>query len=327
MKDELGISDIEFTLGTREITAEELAEQYGFELEFITEKIGVQRIFSAEGEQVSDLACRAVEKLIVNHPYIRDSIDVLILCTQTPDYQLPQTSSQVQARCNLPMTTAAFDISLGCSGFVYGLSVIKSMMEANQFDTGILVTSDLYSSLISVDDRQTKPLFSDAATATLISRDCSLVPGQFCFGTNGEMFDKLIVQPDVAMKSGRRLVMDGRAIFNFTSTVIPQEIVRICTKNELRVDEIDAFVFHQASSYLLSSIARRSGIQHPDRILDRLNQYGNTVSSSIPIVLKELLEEINLARRNILLSGFGVGLSWAGTVLRDKRSTEAEDDL
>ena len=314
----VGIEAIEYHLPPEIITAKELSERFGFDAEFIENKIGVRQLYTAGDQTVSDLAVNALEKLLDRKPGLRDNIDLLVLCTQTPDFSLPQTSTQIQARCNLPLTLASFDISLGCSGFVYGISVVEALLRLHGYDNAVLITADTYSHIIDPNDRNTKCLFSDAAAATLISRNGVLESGKFRFGTNGELFDRLIVKKEPSEDGPARLYMDGRAIFNFTASVIPEEIDEVCSINGLDKNSIDYFVFHQASKFVLDTIAKKSGIEDSERLVKYISRFGNTVSSSIPIALKELLNEKGEAGLNILISGFGVGLSWATTVIYTK---------
>jgi len=318
----LGIEAIEYYLPSEMITAQELSERFGFDAEFIDSKIGIKQLYIAGEQSVSDLAVNALEKLLAKKPELREDIDLLILCTQTPDNSLPQVSSQIQARCNLPTTVAAFDISLGCSGFVYGLSVTEAMLAQHDYKNAVLITAETYSHIIDDNDRNTKCLFSDAAAATLISGNGLLKTGKFRFGTNGKFFDSLIVKKGEQDNEKAHLYMDGRAIFNFTASVIPDEIDKVCLINGVEKSAIDYFVLHQASKFVLETIAKKSGLKDSSRVVNYLPKFGNTVSSSIPIALNELMNENDKAELNILISGFGVGLSWASTILRMEKGND-----
>lgn len=312
----VGIEAIEYYLPKRFMTSEELASNFGFDLQFVEEKIGVKRIYIAgENEMTSDLAVAAIKKLFEKRPDIKEKINVIAVCTQTPDYQLPHTSALVHKKLGLNMDVACFDIGLGCSGFVYGLSVVKAFMEENDMEYGILVTAETYSKIINVRDKNTKPLFSDAAAVTLIGKKPYLTPLKFTFGTNGNSYDSLI------LRNQDYLFMDGRGIFEFVATVVPDDLKRCLEINGLKIGDIDYFVFHQASNFMLDTLSKKIGIAGDHRVLKCLDRFGNTVSSSIPIALDTIKGTDGNGGLKILISGFGVGLSWASTILTTLRKT------
>lgn len=316
----IGIEKISYYLPKNIITSDELSDNYGYNKEFIERKVGVERLFIEKKLSTTDMAENALEQLLSGNEYLRKKIDLLVVCTQTPEYQLPQTSSQVQYRCGLNNSIASFDISLGCSGYVYGLSVIESLLVSLGLNYGVLITTEKYSSIVDDNDRNTKCLFSDAATATLLSRDGKLIPGKYKFGTDGEFYDSLIVRSknnsDDCCSS--TLSMDGRKIFNFTVGKIPREIHDVCKLNSLSEKEVSHFVIHQASSYVVSSIAARSKCDDVSKFVNYMHLFGNTVSSSIPISLCQLTNNMKDIGGTILLSGFGVGLSWGSVILFNK---------
>lgn len=309
----VGIEAIEYYLPERFMTSGDLASNFGFDLQFVEEKIGIRKIYIAgENQMTSDLAVAAIGKLLEKRPDIKDKLNVIAVCTQTPDYQLPHTSAVVQKKLGLGMDMACFDIGLGCSGFVYGLSVVKAFMEENDIEYGLLVTAETYSKIIDVRDKNTKPLFSDAAAATLIGRKPYLMPLKFTFGTNGNSYDSLI------LRSSESLFMDGRGIFEFVATVVPDDLKRCLEINGLKMDDIDYFVFHQASNFMLDTLSKKIGISDEGRVIKCLDRFGNTVSSSIPIAIDTISDDCKNKRLKILISGFGVGLSWASTILFTK---------
>ena len=314
----IGIEAIEYYLPKKVISSNELANMYNFDKNFIEEKIGVQNLYTLEDESVVDMAVNSLEHLLSTRQELREKIDLLVVCTQTPDYQLPQTSSQIQSRCNLSKTISSFDISLGCSGFVYGLSLVESMMMMHDYSNAVLITVDAYSRIIDVKDRTTKCLFSDAAAATLISRSGKLISGEYSFGTDGDFFDCLIVDgSNNDQNMYPNLYMNGRAIFNFCVSKIPNEIDKVCKINNVEKSGIDFFVLHQASKFIIETLEKKIDSKH-GQFVNYLNLFGNTVSSSIPIALKQLSKSELNDKINILISGFGVGLSWASTVLTTK---------
>ena len=226
----VGIEAIEYYLPERFMTSGDLALNFGFDIQFVEEKIGIRKIYIAgENQMTSDLAVAAIGKLLEKKPDIKNKLNVIAVCTQTPDYQLPHTSAVVQKKLGLGTDMACFDIGLGCSGFVYGLSVVKAFMEDNDIEYGLLVTAETYSKIIDVRDKNTKPLFSDAAAATLIGRNPYLTPLKFTFGTNGNGYDSLI------LRSPAYLFMDGRGIFEFVATVVPEDLKRCLEINGLKI--------------------------------------------------------------------------------------------
>lgn len=301
----------------------------------LTKKTGIySRHICSEGEIASDLAFEAAEKLFdarVN----KNDIDFLILCTQSPDYYLPTTACILQDRLGLPTSCGAFDYNLGCSGYIYGLSMAKGLIESNQAQNILLLTAETYSKYINQKDNTVAPLFGDAATATLISRFESQENGLdgFIFGTNGAGYKNLIV-PVGGMKeryhntevkeyiddfgsyrTNQNLFMNGSAISDFALEVVPDTVDKILKKIDLSKDEIDYFVFHQANKFMLEFLQMKCDlIGYP--YWNDVKEYGNTVSNSIPIALKDLLDKNDSKKlKNVMLVGFGVGLSWGGCIV------------
>jgi 3-oxoacyl-[acyl-carrier-protein] synthase-3 len=235
-----------------------------------------------------------------------EDINVVVVCTQNPDYSLPHTSAIVHGKLNLPEKVGAFDISIGCSGYIYALAVIEGLMKATHMKNGLLFTADPYSKIINEDDKNTALLFGDAATVTYISEDPIFISGEFTFGTKGKDFEHLICR-------NNELVMDGREIFNFAAKKVPVDIKKALEINNLEVNDIDRFLLHQGSKFIIDFLIKRIGLPK-EKTPYVIKDYGNTVSSSIPIMLKDFIFDKSISR--ILISGFGVGLSWASTVLR-----------
>ena len=295
---------------------DELIERFEWDREFLEVKLGIhQRHIAAEGEGASDMGVAAAEDLFAKCPDLRrEDVQLLIVCTQNPDYGLPHTSALVQDRLGLPTTTACFDVGLGCSGFVYGLSIVHSMLETLNLTNALIVTSDPYSKVIDPADRGTSPLFGDGAAATWISRTgAGGQIGLFTFGTDGAGARNLIVEPDA--DGVRCLSMNGRAIFEFMLERIPGDLARCAESNGLTTDQIDLFLLHQASAHMLGYVTKRMKLD-PARVPIRMQDTGNLVSSSIPFLIARLAGQGDLAGKTTLLSGFGVGLSWASTVVR-----------
>jgi 3-oxoacyl-[acyl-carrier-protein] synthase-3 len=274
---------------------------------FLVDKIGVlRRAVKAANEDTSDLAFTVLERLIAQTGLSRDAIDALVVVTQNPDSNVPHVSGLVHGRAGLSPTCAAFDLSLGCSGYVYGLSILASFLQANGLSRGVLVTCDPYSKIIDPVDKSTALLFGDAATATLIGPNPVLTCGPFTFGTQGDLTGALVCQDGM-------LRMNGREVFNFAVTVIPKDIDRLLSISGLDKAEVDCWLFHQGSRYIVDTLAKRIGL---DRSKVRVNilETGNTVSSSIPLLLERELNDPSV--RTLVLSGFGVGLSWSSCVCK-----------
>lgn len=303
-------------LPERVIGNDELIERFGWDRTFLEEKLGIlERRAAAEGEGAADMGAAAAEDLFAKCPDLRrEDVQLLVVVTQNPDYGLPHTSALLQDRLGLAKTTACFDVGLGCSGFVYGLGIVRGMLETLGLDNALLVTSDPYSKVIDPADRGTSPLFGDGAAATWIAREgAGGRVGEIVFGTDGAGARNLIVEPD---EEGERcLSMAGRAIFEFMLTTVPDDIARACAANGIAQDDIELYLLHQASNHMLSQLIRRTGID-PAQVPIRIQQTGNLVSSSIPFLIADLAREGGLAGRTTLLSGFGVGLSWATGVVR-----------
>jgi len=267
---------------------------------FIKKKIGMQKLaIKSAAEETSDLCCKAFGQMESKRPISRKDVDCVIVCTQNPDGRgLPHTSAILQAKLGLPTGCATFDVSLGCSGYVYCLSIVKSFMEGNGFSKGLLFTCDPYSKIINPNDKNTSLLFGDAAAVTLIGRNPEWSVGEFVFGTNGEGWDAIFVG-----RNGK-LEMNGRAIFTFSATVIPENIMQTLRKNGVVLEDVDLFLLHQASRYIIDTLRHRLKVSN-EKVPFLAADYGNTVSSSIPM----LLENIDDTKHTVLISGFGVGLS------------------
>lgn len=303
-------------LPERVVGNDELVERFGWDRTFLEEKLGIhERRVAADDEGSAAMGIAAAEVLFAAHPELdRADLQLLVLCTQTPDYGLPHSSALVQNGLGLAQTTAAFDVGLGCSGFVYGLAIVSSMLEQLGLEHALLVTSDPYSKVMNPADRATAPLFGDGAAATWISRSGEGgAIGAFTLGTDGGGAGNLIVQPD---DSGTTcLSMNGRAIFEFMQTRIPEDLTTCAERNGMALDDVDLLVLHQASAHMLGYLGRRMQLA-PERLPIMLERTGNLVSSSIPFVLAALDAEGRLAGKTSLLSGFGVGLSWGSTLIR-----------
>jgi 3-oxoacyl-[acyl-carrier-protein] synthase-3 len=302
----IGIRAVASYLPKHRIDNFDRQKAFEFEDEFLEKKIGFLSI-SRKGadEDTSDMCCVAFDQLVRNSRIDPDSVQVITVCTQNPDYSIPHTAAIVHGKLGLTEGCAAFDISLGCSGYTYGLAIIKNFMQGMGFTSGLLFTADPYSKIIDETDRDTALLFGDAATVTHIGTAPIFSLGRFTFGTRGKEYSALICRNGI-------LNMDGRAIFNFSASTIPDDIKKALKINELQIDEIDYFLIHQGSKYIVDFIKKR--LRLPDEKTPfKAQVYGNTVSSSIPLLLENVLT--NPSAKRVLISGFGVGLSWSTTVL------------
>lgn len=312
----LGVEAIGYYLPGSPVDNQNVIAEHDFDEAFIRDKLGIQsRYFAAEDEYASDLAVAACENLFAATGTDPNDIGLLVVVTQTPDYCLPQVSALVQDRIGLPQTCAAFDINLGCSGYVYGLTTALAMMEAQGVARGILVTTETYSKLVSPADRATAPLFGDAATATLLGANPKYTVGRADFGTDGGRHHTLIARGSAIRRDTEEpLFMDGQAIFSLVMGEIPKSVERCLDVNGLTSEDINLWVFHQANQFMLRSLAKRLKIP-ADKLLIDMSDTGNTTASTIPIALERRVLSTGERPARLFISGFGVGLSWASTIL------------
>lgn len=334
------IKAIKYHLPGQVLTNEELAAEFpGWTVEKIAEKTGiVERHIAAEEECSSDLGVAAAQKLFISGVCQPKDIDYLLLCTQTPDYFLPTTACIMQDRLGIPVNSGALDFNLGCSGFIYGLGIAKGLIETGQAHNVLLITAETYSKLIHRGDKSVRTIFGDAATATLIRGICddNTYPyiGPFVFGTDGTGASNLIV-PTGGMRcqylqgneqatmdkhgnwrTPANLYMNGSEIFNFTLRVVPKSVTELLFKSGKSLEEIDLFVFHQANQYMLEHLRKKLKIPN-EKFYISMAHCGNTVSSTIAIALKHALAEGRLRSGDlVMLVGFGVGYSWASTLIQ-----------
>ncbi len=308
----LGIEEIGYYIPEGRISNYDRKEQFGIDDHFIEQKIGVRQI-SVKGadEDTSDLCVKAFADLCRKTDVDLNDIEAMIVVTQNPDRNIPHTSAMLHGKLGMPARCACFDISLGCSGFVYALSVFQGFMAANGMKKGLLFTADPYTKIIDPNDKNTTLLFGDAAAVTLVSDKPKLVSGQFTFGTLGSDHEKLICNDGV-------LFMNGRAVFNFAAKVVPDDIRQMIEKNGLSLEQVDRFLLHQGSKIIVETIADKLQIPRA-KAPYATHDYGNTVSSTLPILLADELEG---TAETIVICGFGVGLSWASGLLKRPRQNQ-----
>jgi 3-oxoacyl-[acyl-carrier-protein] synthase III len=301
------------------------AEYPHWDIDLIAEKTGVvRRHIAAPGECSSDLGVAACERLFAEHRVERESIDFLLLCTQTPDYPLPTTACLMQERLRLPTRVGALDFNLGCSGFVYGLALAEGLITSGAARRILLVTAETYSKLIHAEDRSLRTIFGDAAAATLVEAADAPSLGGFVFGTDGRGADALLVAeggarpPEQAIRPRKRrrwkspLFMDGPALVDITLETIPGLIDQVLTAGGADRAQIELYLMHQATQFMLERLRQRLNLDEAQLPLIMRN-VGNTVSSTIPIVIHELRQQGRLRQgTRSMLVGYGVGFSWAG---------------
>lgn len=306
---------------------EDILDNYDLEKTFpeftakkIRDKVGINsRHISSTNEFALDLGIKASEKLFSTNSIDIDKIDFLIFCTQSPDNLLPSGSAIIQNKLKLGTTTGAIDINQGCSGYIYGLYIAYAILQTGLHKNILLVTADTYSKYLKAIDKSNKSIFGDGASSTYISLN-NFKFIDFCLGTDGEGSNNLVAYNSGLRKSEAyefpELYMNGTEIFNFTIRSVPGLIKNILTKNNLTIDNIDLFVFHQANKFMLNHLRKKIGIPEEKFLID-MEETGNTVSSSIPIVIAKNYERFKNSKR-VLLCGFGVGYSWGACIIENK---------
>lgn len=329
---EVCIKELAYVLPQRIVTNEELVENFPeWGVSKIADKVGVdERRIAASNETAADLAAMAAEALFTKGTVKREEIDFVLFCTQSPDYKLPSSACIIQDKLGLGTNCGAFDFNLGCSGYEYGLAIAKGLVVGGMAKNVLLLTGETYNKYLHPRDKGNRTIFSDAASATVISTDGFAVIGDFVLGTDGsganhlilksggarfpERFDDLTFDTGGNPISSDYLYMNGQEIFAFTLSNVPKMVKEVLVKNSLLKDEIDLFVFHQANKYMLEHLRKKLDIS-TDKFFTNLAKVGNTVSSTIPIALCDALEQGRL-KGNVLLAGFGVGLSWGATIIK-----------
>lgn len=331
------VTAIEYVLPDNSLTNDELAREFPeWNVDKIFNKTGISdRRIIAQDECASDLAFLACEKLLATGTIDRSEIDFIILCTQSPDYFLPATACILQDRLGLSTLCGAFDYNQGCSGFIYGLGLAKGLIETGQAKNILLVTAESYSKFIHPADKSVRTLFGDAAAATLIQASASgPFLDRFRYGTDGAGAKNLIVpiggarhpaalnlEPELYTddsgnsRTDANLYMNGSAIFEFSMRRVP-ELFASLFDDEFTIDHVDLFAFHQANKFMLDSLRRRIKLPS-EKFIAEFAHCGNTVSSSIPIALKESLNKgVLVEGKTVAGVGFGVGYSWAGCIIK-----------
>lgn len=328
------IKGISYYLPERILTNEELVKEFPeWSVEKVAKKVGVMsRHIAGDNETAGDLAVKAAQRLFKEYNIQPSEIDFILLCTQSPDYHLPSTACLIQDKLGIPTSAGALDYDLGCSGCVYGLALAKGLISAGIAKNVLLLTAETYSKYLHPSDKSNRSIFGDGAAACLVSIEGLAEIGNFGLGTDGSGAENLIVKTGASRQkqpTGNTsidaeghtryddfLYMNGGNVFNFTLDVVPPLMKEVLEKNGLTKDDVDEYFFHQANKFMLSTI-RKVCLLPKDKFYINLETTGNTVSSTVFIALKQCLDEGIIKKgMNVMVAGFGVGLSWAGTMLK-----------
>lgn len=308
------------------------------EKKLLVKTTGVEtRRVAQKGQATSDFCYAAAEKLLAELNWKKDEIDIVIFLSQSRDYYLPATAIILQDRLGLSKTTMAFDVGLGCSGFPYGLSIVNSLLANTGLSKALLMMGDISSATCAIEDKSTYPLFGDAGTVIAVEKDKHAPPMQFQLNSDGagheaiiirdggirnlvseESFQKKTIEKGIT-RSKLNLALNGLDVFNFSITQVPKSLKAFLEKTERDATHYDYFLMHQANKLMNESIRKK--LKFPvEKVPYSIKEYGNTSSASIPLTLvtqlRESLQEENL---QLLLSGFGVGLSWGAVSLNTNK--------
>lgn len=294
----------------RELNEGKIFDGEVVDTDFLINKVGVCSIaIKKPDEHASDLCIKAFNNFVQKYPsFDKSLVDCVCVCSQNRDYMFPNVSSIIHGKLDLPLDCATFDTTIGCSGYVYSLGIMKSYMEQNGLKTGLLFTSDPISEIVDKNDKSTAMIFGDAATVTLLAEDFIYSIGTSSFYSEGKAANVLIKYDNKPM------FMDGRIVLSFTLSNISNVMAKNLKQENLTLNDIDLFVMHQPSKYIIDLLVRRTRLD-PLKVPYDIQNYGNTSSSSIPIILEKNLEK---GYNEILLCGFGVGLSVASTIIHKK---------
>jgi 3-oxoacyl-[acyl-carrier-protein] synthase-3 len=300
----------------------------------VVEKIGIkERRFADKDTCASDLCFEAAEKLLTDMNIDRTEIDLLVFVSQTPDYKMPATAIILQNRLNLPKSTIAFDINMGCSGFIYGLSIVYSFMQQSGFKKALLLDGETRSKVYSPKDRNTAFLFGDAGVAALVEKGEKFGESHYSLNSDGsrehlikieaggyrnqsslETLKEKVIDEHGNIRTDEQASMNGADVFNFLIREVPKDVKNTLEYAKTDKDNIDYFVFHQANSYINNYLAKKLKLDK-DKIPMSIEKFGNTSSVSIPLTIVSELQNKLEKKNKLLLCGFGVGLSWATAIL------------
>ena len=328
------IRAIAYYLPEKVVTNEELVKEFPeWSVEKVAAKVGVKkRHIASDNETAGDMAEKAARRLFDSYNINPTEVDFILLCTQSPDYFLPSTACVLQDRLGIPVRSGALDYNLGCSGCIYGLALAKGLIAAGIAKNILLLTAETYNKYLHPGDKSNRSIFGDGAAACIVSTSGFAEIGDFVLGTDGSGAKKLIVKTGASRCKRRTgffqvdeeghiqyddyLYMNGGAIFNFTLDVVPSLLKDVLEKNKLRKEDVDYYIFHQANKFMLNTIRKVCSIPQ-ERFYINMEETGNTVSSTVLIGLKDAVDkQLISSGSEIILLGFGVGLSYAGCSIR-----------
>ncbi len=333
------IKALSYYLPEKVLTNEALSARFpGLKIDDLTRLTGVyERHIAKEGETALDLAVKAAEKLFDEHSILPSSIDFILFNTQWSDFITPASACIIQDRLGIPKSSGALDISQGCTGYIYGLAMAQGLIGSNSARSVLLLTSDTITRSVHPKDKSNMAIFGDGASATLIKAnqdDPAQGIGEFVFGTDGSGYQEIIIRHGGArfplnhyktedytdsygnIRNDACFYMNGAAIFTFSTRIVPELLKELLKRNNLRFEDINFFIFHQANRIILETIIKKNKIS-ADKSIIWLEKCGNTVSSTIPIALYHAMKEGKVKKGDlVMLLGFGVGLSWGGTVVK-----------
>lgn len=300
----------------------------------VVDKVGIyERRFADENICSSDLCLAAAERLIADNNIIREEIDLLVFLSQTPDYRMPATSILLQERLGLSHSTIAFDITLGCSGFIYGLSVVYALMQQKGLRKALLLDGETRSKVYSPKDRRSAFLFGDGGVAALIERSGKFGKSYFSLNSDGSRGDLIMIKgggyryPSSIETLKEKVVdeygnirndeqgyMQGADVFNFVIREIPKDIKKVFEYTGIEVGSLDYYIFHQANNFINSYLAKKLKLD-TSKIPSTISKYGNTSSVSVPLTIVSELQGQFDTPKKLLLSAFGVGMTWATGII------------
>lgn len=300
----------------------------------VVDKVGIfERRFADSNTCSSDLCYAAAEQLFADNQINREDIDLLVFVSQTPDYRMPATSILLQHRLGLPSTTIAFDVNLGCSGFLYGLSIVYSFMEKSGLKRALLLDGETRSKVYSPKDRRSAFLFGDGGIAALIERSSQFGNSYFSLNSDGSRGDLIkingggyripsseetlrerVVDEYGNIRNDEQGYMNGGDVFNFVIREIPRDIKKIVAEFNIDLTSLDYYVFHQANNFINSYLAKKLKL-NVEKIPSTIAKYGNTSSVSVPLTIVDALKGRLDGRKQLLLSAFGVGMTWATAIV------------
>ena len=294
----------------------------------------VEKRHAPSGITTTDLGEKAANELLDQLGWKREDIDILVLVTQSRDYYLPSSAIILQDRLGLPSTCMAFDVGLGCSGYVYGLSIISKFLQDGQLKKGLLIAGDVSTVSTNFEDKSTYPLFGDAATATAVCYDETAEPIAFEMENDGSGYDTIIIRDGGAKnqlndsttqiknygpginRTMKDLELNGLDVFSFSIKEPPKNIRSILQRTNTEISNIDYYVFHQANKLIIETIRKKLKIEK-EKVPYSLTYYGNTSSASIPLTICDQIKD-EVKHKRILFCGFGVGLSWGSCIVNTK---------